>query len=482
MNKQWKILLLLPPLFIPREVYFYNLAPEQVYPPLPFGLFSLGSFLKRSGMDVRMAPMHSFLMEKGISLAVNDGQEKSYRQFAYNIKSVMDRLLGEFMPDVAGISLMTAADEYAVGVMMNVFRKFYPGLPVILGGNHATFSADRLLNVQHAPDVIIKGEGEHVMKEILKMQLKLKGAAVPGAAYRLPSGDIVDGGLSPLLTEEQISYSLDHDILWLPEKAKNLEGLEVNLMCGRGCSYHCSFCLSSVMWRGKVRYRPESYLKKDVLTLIDKGVRTISICDDVINQSRIHFKRICKALKDFKGEDFYALTRLNLATDEDLKCFKKANISYLSIGLESSDPEVLRSMNKAIHTRYVEDVFKKIKEAGLNVMLNIMFGHPGSTPESDLNTIAKVMRWCEQDLLLDVNGSIFVPFPGTQAARDPRLRIVEHDMAKWNCRYPVCELTDENGTVTYSLDALQRVYETYLNEVIAPILKKRQPGHPVPEE
>jgi radical SAM superfamily enzyme YgiQ (UPF0313 family) len=67
---------------------------------------------------------------------------------------------------------------------------------------------------------------------------------------------------------------------------------------------------------------------------------------------------------------------------------------HINIGMESVNPESLRSVNKKQNhaDRYAEQ-FAAIRRRGIEFSLNVMFGLDGDTPESFATTVEQLIRY-----------------------------------------------------------------------------------------
>lgn len=474
MKKKYKVLLLFPPFFVSPDVRMQGILLEDIFAPLPLGILSIASYLNRIDIDVRVVPMFAFFTK---SMRVfNDGNKESYIKFAYSIKSVLDELLRIFPADIVGISTMVAVDEYATKIIVEILRKYYSHIRIIVGGNHATFNAQRLLESAYAPDIVVMGEGEKTFKNLLDADFRLN-KKMTGVAYRIHSGKINNGGVAPLLSTKDLSYSLDYDLLWLPKNSHSVSKIDNNSIYGRGCIFKCNFCTSPVMWQGKVRYKNINIFENEIKTLIERDAKHITIWDDIINQSNFHFAALCHSLSKFKGITFTAMIRLGMLTEKELTLLKKSNIRFLDFGLETLDPVVLKHMNKSQKIKLLRDTCCRIMNKGIYVKVNIIMGHPGSNKDSDMRTLEQIKKLCDEGLIYEVYGSIFMPIRGIKAKDGKGFRIVENNIAKWNCRNVICELTDDRGNVVYSREEIQNTYDTYINEIVGTLKYKHHESY-----
>ena len=87
-------------------------------------------------------------------------------------------------PDILGFSTFSRSGRSAA-VISNEVKGRNPNLIVIFGGFYATFNADRILRNYPSVDIIVKGEGENTVVDLvdtLKRRSNLKD--VFGIAYR----------------------------------------------------------------------------------------------------------------------------------------------------------------------------------------------------------------------------------------------------------------------------------------------------------
>ena len=98
--------------------------------------------------------------------------------------SELEDRIRKFQPDVVGLTATTPAiyDAYEVA---RIAKRVNPNALVLIGGPHATFTADEVLRECEQIDIVVMGEGEETFKEILDRFEKNKGYEdILGIAYR----------------------------------------------------------------------------------------------------------------------------------------------------------------------------------------------------------------------------------------------------------------------------------------------------------
>ena len=85
---------------------------------------------------------------------------------------------------------------------------------------------------------------------------------------------------------------------------------------------------------------------------------------------------------------------MDTVKDGMLDKLKRAGFNWLALGIEAADDRVLTDVDKRYEVHEVYDTVRKIKEAGINIIGNYIFGLPEDTLETMQQTL---------DLALDLN-------------------------------------------------------------------------------
>ena len=83
-------------------------------------------------------------------------------------------------------------------------------------------------------------------------------------------------------------------------------------------------------------------------------------------------------------------TRTDSITDETLEYLKKLSKNYevwVEYGIQSSNDETLKKINRGHNFNNVKDVIKKTKDLGLNVCAHLIFGLPGEDKKEMLKSV-----------------------------------------------------------------------------------------------
>ncbi|MGN0982647.1 MAG: elongator complex protein 3 [Candidatus Limivicinus sp.] len=83
-------------------------------------------------------------------------------------------------------------------------------------------------------------------------------------------------------------------------------------------------------------------------------------------------------------------TRPDAIDDDILTRLEQYGVETIELGAQSMDEEVLRLSGRGHSAQDVEQAARLIKERGFRLILQMMTGLPGATPESDLSTAEKL--------------------------------------------------------------------------------------------
>ena len=135
---------------------------------------------------------------------------------------------------------------------------------------------------------------------------------------------------------------------------------------------------------------------EEIDLLVNKyGVRNIKFADEMFVLNQRHVLGICDLLIE-RGYDLniWAYARVDTVKDNMLDKLKRAGFNWLALGIEAADDRVLTDVDKRYEVDEVYDTVRRIKDAGINIIGNYIFGLPEDTHETMQRTL---------DLALDLN-------------------------------------------------------------------------------
>ena len=106
--------------------------------------------------------------------------------------------------------------------------------------------------------------------------------------------------------------------------------------------------------------------------------------------------KLCELIID-RGYDFniWAYARVDSVRKDQLELFKEAGVNWLCLGIEAGNQQVRLEIDKGRFKQVnIRDVVQNIKNAGINILGNYMFGFPEENYENMQETL---------DLALELN-------------------------------------------------------------------------------
>ena len=319
-------------------------------------------------------------------------------------------------PDLVGITAFTSQANRAYEVA-SYFRHL--GVPVIMGGIHATMCLDE---VMERVDSVVTGEAEGVWPQVLE-------DARHGSLKRR-----YDGGLAEI---SDVPFAR-HDLL----AAGYAFGA---IQTTRGCPLNCTFCSVTAFNGARYRLRPISDVVREFQAIREK--RVLVVDDNLIGTRPEHIARakdLFRAMAQANlQKEWIAQATINFADDEELLALAaKAGCSGVFIGFESPTPEGLRELGKKFNLLKGRDFrasVRRIQRHKIMVVGSFIIGLDIDKPGIG-KRIAEVAGQYGVD---NLNVLFLTPLPGTrlwdQMSADGRIALdaFPDDWKYYTLTYPV---------------------------------------------
>jgi anaerobic magnesium-protoporphyrin IX monomethyl ester cyclase len=362
-------------------------APQhQLFPPI--GLAYLAAVLEQNGYEIRIMDCPVCEMD----------HEK------------LKADLASFEPNLIGISSMTPTIESALK-SARVAKEVCPDAKVVMGGAHVTFMDRETLAEEPATDIVVRGEGEETLLELVKQLPDLpKLEDVKGITFR-KGNQIVQTSNRPYI--QNLDALPRPAYKYIPvEKYRILGRKLLPIMSSRGCPFQCSFCAASQMFGAGFRARSPKNVLDELEWLRDEyGAEGISFQDDTLTFDRKRILEICDGIIERKIRLPWGCgTRADTVTKEILAKMRAAQCDAVCFGVESGCQRIRDALKKRVSTEQCENAIKWAKEVGMFVTVSVILGYPGETKETLQQTLDFVHRVEPDDVWL----CHATPYPGTE--------------------------------------------------------------------
>ncbi len=319
-------------------ILFVSVHIEESPKSVPLGGAMLASNIRRCG-DIKT---------KLLDLYLTDSMDDCIKK------------INEANADFIGFSLYVWNRPFVFEIIENLKKD--KDCTIILGGSEATADFENLNNDPRI-DYVIKGEGE---EKIVSLLDKITGQNIP------EKSDCVDLASLP-------SPYLDGTL-----NLKNYKGALWEL--SRGCPFKCDFCFESRGEHG-IRRFPIDRIIEELKLFNENNVSEIFVLDPTFNYNRKEAKELLKLFIEYAPDIHYSIEIRAEFIDEELAyLFSQINCS-LQIGLQSSDQNVLKNINRTIDIEVFTDNILLLHEHGVVYGFDLIYGLPHDTLTGFLTSI-----------------------------------------------------------------------------------------------
>lgn len=241
-----------------------------------------------------------------------------------------------------------------------------------------------------------------------------------------------------------------------------------------GCPYKCSFCMINIINRvsnlptvtsadsNSFRWWNPEFIIKQFDYFAQNNVRNIKIADELFVLNPNHFLKICNLIID-RGYDFniWAYSRVDTCKPQYLDILKKAGVNWLGLGIENPS----QSLRQEIHKDHfvdvkISDLMQNMRDSGINIGGNYIFGLPMDTLESMNNTLEFAMS-NKTDM---VNFYCAMAYPGSplyKLAREKNWDLPTTYSGYSQHSYDMLNLSNDNLTAAQIVDFRDKAFVKY---------------------
>lgn len=345
---------------------------NRMTPPIaPIGLDYVAAAARRSGVEVE-------LVDLGMT-ARPDAE--------------LDRYFAARQPELVGLTLRNVDDCFWPGAQW-----FLPELcqivqrlrtltdaPIVLGGVGFSIFAERIVELSGV-EFGIRGDGEQAVVALVDaLGCRRDFADVPGLVWR-------DQGR---LRANRPAWP---DVLDMPGGRDMVDnaayfrlGGQIGLETKRGCPRRCAYCADPVAKGPRSRLRDPAAVADEVESLLAQGIDMLHLCDAEFNLPPEHAMAVCDALIDrrlgrrMRWYAYLAVVPFDAALAERMARAGCVGINFTSDAASATMLGVYRQPHRA------DDLARAVRlcrAAGIAVMLDMLLGGPGETPDTAAESIS----------------------------------------------------------------------------------------------
>ena len=347
------------------------------------------------------------LLEKNHDLRVLDCIASEISQ-----KQVLD-ISEQFKPDLILVNSTTPTTNSDIDLIKK-FKVQFPNCYTAIFGTHISKMHETIMKQFAFIDCAIRGEPEWTILDLIRtLENKQLNSIVLGCTMRVNDKIAVHPDREFNENLDSLGYPAWHyfDSTKYIHPIFNKPYVMVNT--SRGCSHSCIFCVASIFYGKKVRIRSiKSVLDEIEHYVIGKlGIQHIWMYADDFTKSPEYVKDLCRGIINRKIKiTWWSNTRVDKNDPEMFHLMKQAGCYMLSIGGESGNAEILKTIKKGTKPENIERTVEILRKVGINSLVYFLIGLPGETKD----TIQETLNFCKRINPDYVEFYPATPYPGTE--------------------------------------------------------------------
>ena len=315
-----------------------------------------------------------------------------------------------------------------------------PGCRTMLVGGHVAALPERTLR-EEPVDFVCSGEGAYTIDELLQAlrasEMQPELAKVRGLLWR-DGKELRTNAAAPIVRDlPREMPGMAWDLLPMQRyRAHNWHCFGRNsrepyaaLYTTLGCPFTCTFCCIQAPFKSgeaAAGFDPSlnSYRRFDpavvvaqMANLVDQfGITNFKIADELFLLDKKHVGPIVDGLADLRADlNLWAYARIDTCRDPALLARMRAGgVRWLALGIESASERVRADVDKGYRPEAIKKAIDNVRQAGIHVMGNYIFG----LPEDDHASMQQTLDFSKELNTEFANFFSAMAYPGSQLYRD----------------------------------------------------------------
>lgn len=377
-------------------------------------------------------------------------------------------MIAELEPDVVGTTAITPS-IYRAESVLRIAGEVAPNAVRVLGGIHATFMYKQVLTEAPWIDVIVRGEGEEIFRDLIRCidegRWPTDRKSIEGLAYidhQEADGPVIVANKAAPTVKDVDAIDPDWSMLEWSKYIYVPLGVRVAIPnMARGCPFTCSFCSQWKFWRD-YRIRDPKKVVDEIERLVnDHDVGFFILADEEPTINRKKFIAFCQELIDRGLPDkikWGINTRVtDILRDEALLSFyRAAGLVHVSLGTEAAAQLKLDLFHKETKVEDNKRAIKLLRDADIFVEAQFIVGLENETAETLEETYRMAWDW-QPDL---ANWAMYTPWPFSKLFEELGDKVEIFDFEKYNFVTPIMkpEAMDRGELLDRVMNNYRRFY------------------------
>lgn len=410
---------------------------ERVVLQPHLGLISLVAVLRNAGYSAELYDP---------KIEMNNGRLKTDKHLYKNIAA---RLLS-MNPDVIGFTSL-GCNFICTARIAAFVKEARPGMPIMLGGPHATVLSKEIMEQFPAFDVLVRHEAELKIVPVIEALAKNDYRHIAGITWR-ENGQVME---TPGDTVIQ-----DLDELPFPAydqfPVEKLGMSSINVEAGRGCPFKCTFCSTATFFGRRYRLKSAKRLCQELDFLYEQyGISDFGLTHDLFTVNRAKVIEFCDEVKN-RGYTWTCSARMDCVDPELLRIMKAAGCRSIYYGIETGSDRMQEITKKKLSLSLFYETLKHTLELDMMCTVSFITGYPQEleTDVADTLNMLGSVHFLRHRRQPQTQLHLLTPEPGTALMNSFRNQM-DYDEYITDFNFPT--LDDEDGRI------MQRYPDIFMN-------------------
>lgn len=315
--------------------------------------------------------------------------------------------------------------------LARALKQQHPDYRICFVGSHTSALPKEVLAL-NCVDLVLLNEGVYALHNLLQTDLKTDLSKVRGVGYkqdgvpvlnppeRVVPQDRMDADLPgsawDLLPYRQRPLDLYRAHFWHAEFNHDFRTPFAAIYTSLGCKFRCDFCMINIVNRidnadgvaashsPNMRFWSPGFIISEFEKLAQLGVETLRISDEMFFLNKRYFEPLLNLIVE-RGPKLrmWSYSRIDTVQPHYLDLFRRAGINWLALGVEAGNQTIRHEVSKgSFKDTNIRQVAQTIRNHGLNIIANYIFGFP----EDNLETMQQTL-----DLALELNTEMANMYP-----------------------------------------------------------------------
>lgn len=387
----------------PKDIWFVM----GEYLPPPFGILQLAAYVEREVKDVEIRVLDC------------NAQQMDWTK--------LESEMTTYQPDIVAASGLATCNAYLAVRTLETAKRVNPKVLTVAGGQHFTGTAHESLQAFPEIDVIVRGEGEQTLTELVeKTRMNSSFQEIKGISFQ-HKGNITHNSPRPFIESlDDLPFPGYHFVKDLMPKYhfSAMAGLKTPYALiegSRGCPHRCTYCSQWSHWQGTWRKKTPKRIADEMEFCYNTyGSRFIWLTDDNFGLGN-RARKLAGEIND-KGlpEDLMWFTQARCDDVVKHKAvlpeLRRAGLKWVLLGVESSRPSTLETFKKNLTPEDAKKAVKLLQENDIFAQAMFIIGERKDTAES-LEELRQFANDLDPDFTIF---AILTPFPGTDLFESAR--------------------------------------------------------------